>query len=138
MVAAMPLRSVVYNLGPVSRIPVGEGRTFYLEDISVAVFRSRDGEVFATQAMCPHRGGPLADGMIGGGKVICPLHAYKFDLTSGQPLENTCDALKTYPVSISRSGDILLSMDSHCFNEEEWIHEQSQRSTCRPFGSAYE
>lgn len=43
--------------------------------------------------------------------MICPLHAYKFDLTTGQPIGNMCEALKTYPVSLSETGDILLSLD---------------------------
>jgi nitrite reductase (NADH) small subunit len=49
--------------------------------------------------------------LIGEGKVICPLHAYKFDLTTGQPIGNMCEALKTYPVSLSETDDILLSLD---------------------------
>ena len=136
---SLSLGSVVYNLGPLSRVPAGEGRMFQVGDTSVAVFHFRGGKVFATQATCPHQGGPLADGITGAGMVLCPLHAYKFDLATGQPVGNSCRALQTYPVSISQGGDILLSLDSHlCHSEEEWIHEQSQRSTCRPLGRAYE
>ncbi|MBV9709250.1 MAG: Rieske (2Fe-2S) protein, partial [Chloroflexi bacterium] len=91
----------VYNLGPVSSIPLGEGRSFLVDDLVVAVFHTRGGEVFATQSTCTHKGGPLADGLIGAGKLICPLHAYKFELATGQPLGHTCAALKTYPVSVS-------------------------------------
>ncbi|GAC1390916.1 MAG: nitrite reductase small subunit NirD [Ktedonobacteraceae bacterium] len=101
----------VYNLGPVSRLPLGEGRLFQVGHIAITVFRTRGGEVFATQPSCPHRGGPLADGLIGAGKVICPLHAYKFDLATGQPVGHTCEALKIYPISLSETGDILLSLD---------------------------
>jgi len=99
----------VYNLGPLSRIPRGEGRTYAVNGKAIAVFRTRDDEVFATQAFCPHKGGPLADGLIGAGKVICPLHAYQFSLKTGQPVENTCPELKTYAVSLSPTGDILLN-----------------------------
>lgn len=99
----------VYNLGSVSRIPLGEGRTFRVDDAAVAVFRTRGGDLFATQSLCSHRGGPLADGLLGAGKLICPLHTYKFDLATGQPIGHTCAALKTYPVSLSETGDILLS-----------------------------
>ena len=127
MPVALPLTSV-YNLGPLTRIPRGEGRTFHLEGLAIAVFRARNGEVFATQALCPHRGGPLADGVIGDGKVICPLHAYKFALDSGQPVGHECDALKTYPVSINGDGDILLSLDTDYMDEEgNWIHEEQSR-----------
>jgi nitrite reductase (NADH) small subunit len=100
-----------YNLGPIDRVPLGEGRCFQINDISIAVFRTRAGGVFATQALCPHRAGPLADGLIGGTTLVCPLHAYRFDLATGQPLGNECAPLKTYPASVSESGDILLSPD---------------------------
>ena len=105
------LHTSVYNLGPVSRLPLGEGRIFQVGHTAVAIFRTRGGEVFATQASCPHRGGPLADGLVGAGKVICPLHSYKFDLATGEPVGNACEALKTYPVSVSETGDILLSLN---------------------------
>ena len=102
---------VLYNLGPLTRIPQGEGRAFRVGDTAVAIFRTRKDEVFATQATCPHKNGPLADGIIGADQVICPLHAYKFQLTNGKPVGNTCLALKTYPVSLSEGGDILLKLD---------------------------
>lgn len=100
-----------YNLGPIDRVPVGEGRCFQVSGISIAVFRTRASGVFATQASCPHMGGPLADGLIGGTTLVCPLHANRFDLATGQPLGNECAALKTYQVSVGDTGDILLSLD---------------------------
>ncbi len=100
-----------YNLGPVYNIPQGEGRTYRVENTAIAVFRTRDGNLFATQAACPHKGGPLSDGIVGGCQVICPLHSYKFDLATGTSVGNTCDSLKTYPVTLSEAGDILLSLD---------------------------
>ena len=100
-----------YNLGPVKQVPLGEGRCFQIDDIFIAVFRTRAGKFFATQALCPHREGPLADGLLGGTTLECPLHAYKFDLATGQPLGNECAALETYPVVVSDTSDILLSPD---------------------------
>lgn len=108
MAVAYPSEAT-YNLGPLSRIPLGEGRNFQIEHTIIAVFRTRSGNVFATQAICPHKKGPLADGIIGENDVICPLHAYKFSLKSGASIGNTCEALKTYPVSISDNGDILFT-----------------------------
>jgi nitrite reductase (NADH) small subunit len=107
----VPCTIVYYNLGPIERIPWGEGRTFSVKDTLIAVFRLRDGNVFATQAACPHRGGPLADGLVGAGKVICPLHAYAFALATGQPIQNSCEKLQTYPVSVDENGDIQLTLD---------------------------
>ncbi len=110
MVATMPISSRVHNLGPVTRIPLGEGRTFEIGHTAVAVFFTREGKVLATQAFCPHQGAPLADGIIGAGKLICPLHGCKFDLATGKPEGTGCTPLDTYPVSLGGEGDILLSL----------------------------
>lgn len=99
-----------YNLGPVERVPPGEGRIFRAGGVEVAVFRTRTGQIYATQPTCPHRGGPLADGLVGAGKVICPLHTYAFDLETGQPVENACAQLRTYPVRVNEVDEILLTL----------------------------
>ena len=67
------------NLGSSERIPLGEGREYEIDGEWIAVFRARDGRIHAVQARCPHRDGPLADGITGKGQVICPLHSYRFD-----------------------------------------------------------
>ena len=99
------------NLGPADQIPHGEGRVFAVDGRRVAVFRSRDGRLFATEDTCPHRQGPLADGLLGGSILVCPLHGFKFDLATGRPVGNDCRALKTYPVALSSSGEIELRLD---------------------------
>lgn len=96
-----------FKLGPANNIPPGEGRVFQVENERIAVFRTRAGEVYAVQAECPHRGGPLADGLLGGTTLICPLHAWKFDLTTGQALYGDC-GLKTFCVSVDASDQIIL------------------------------
>ena len=95
-------------LGPVSQIPLGEGRNFQVGDTEIAVFHTRQG-VYATQAECPHRQGPLADGLVGGTSVICPFHAWKFDLTTGEALMGQC-AIQTYPVRLTEDGGIQLTL----------------------------
>ena len=101
---------VGYNLGPEEQIPIGEGRTVRVRGFQIAVFRTRSGELYATQAACPHKEGPLADGIIGSGKLVCPLHGYRFNLASGEPIGNECQALLTYPIRIAENGDILLEV----------------------------
>ena len=101
----------VHNLGPVDRIPAGEGRLFLVGAREVAVFRSRDGRIFAAEATCPHRGGPLADGLVGGSTVVCPLHGFKFDLQTGAPRGNDCRALATYPAALTEGGDIIVTLE---------------------------
>ena len=100
----------VVNLGPVERIPPGEGRNVEVDGEAVAVFRTRAGELYAVQATCPHRGGPLADGLVGGGRVVCPLHSYAFELATGEPVRQGCPALRTYRVTVSSGGDLLLTV----------------------------
>jgi nitrite reductase (NADH) small subunit len=107
---AETLTEKTFDLGPVTAIPLGEGRTFQVGSLTIAVFRLRTGELFATQAACPHRGGPLADGIVGAGKVICPLHAYKFELATGRPVGSDCPALETYPVRLNYQGDLVIAL----------------------------
>jgi nitrite reductase (NADH) small subunit len=97
------------NLGPASAIPAGEGREFVVEGIRIAVFRPRSGGIYATQAECPHRRGPLADGLVGGTTVVCPLHAWKFDLTNGLPIMGEA-GIAVYPARVSETGMIHVAL----------------------------
>jgi nitrite reductase (NADH) small subunit len=101
------------TIAPLGAIPEGEGRNFVVAGDAVAVFRTRAGEVFAVQAQCPHRGGPLADGLTGGGTLICPLHAWKFDLATGTGPDAAC-ALRTFAARVDERGSIVLSVPIPC------------------------
>jgi nitrite reductase (NADH) small subunit len=96
------------DLGSVERIPPGEGQNFLVEGREIAVFRSRGDVVHAVQARCPHRAGLLADGIVGDGRVICPLHGYKFELATGAPVGNGCAALRTFHVELTHDRRVLL------------------------------
>ena len=98
------------KLGVAQQIPVGQGRCFIVDGREIAVFRSRAGRVFAVSHRCPHRQGPLAEGVIGGNQVICPLHGHKFDLTTGKGSEMG-ECVKTYQVW-EESGQIILERTS--------------------------
>ena len=111
MILAAELGRIV-RIGNLSSIPPGEGRVFQAGPMSIAVFHTRSGDVFASEPRCPHRQGPLADGIVGDRKVICPLHAFVFDLSSGQPIGNSCRAIKTYPVTVTEEGQILVDTGS--------------------------
>ncbi|MEU8608957.1 Rieske (2Fe-2S) protein [Actinoplanes sp. NPDC048791] len=95
-------------LGPVTDIPLGEGRTYEVDGEMVAVFRLRDGSVRALSAVCPHRGGPLADGQIDKKVLVCPLHLMAFDLTTGCSLSGISD-LTVYPVTVDADGHLVIS-----------------------------
>jgi nitrite reductase (NADH) small subunit len=101
---------VEVKLGPLSSIPPGEGRNFAVCREKIAVFRTRGGGIFAIQAECPHRRGPLADGLVGGTTLICPLHSWKFDLPTGNVLFGDC-GVKTYPVRIDEADEMILTID---------------------------
>ena len=106
----MTATPVQLAIGQLSEIPPGEGRTFTAFGEKVAVFHTRAGQVFAVRAECPHRGGPLADGLLGGTTLICPLHAWKFDLATGEALMGDC-GLKTFPVHVDGTGQVFLTFD---------------------------
>jgi nitrite reductase/ring-hydroxylating ferredoxin subunit len=95
------------NLGPVDQIPLGEGRAFGVGSEQVAVFRLRDGTIHALSAVCPHRGGPIADGQIDGRIVLCPLHLNAFELDSGCSLTGQ-PPLRSYPVHLDAGQNIVL------------------------------
>ncbi|SPE26492.1 Assimilatory nitrite reductase (NAD(P)H) small subunit [Candidatus Sulfopaludibacter sp. SbA3] len=81
--------------------PLREGRAVTLGGEEIAIFNL--GERFlAVSNRCPHRGGPLADGILSGDSVVCPLHAWKVCLTSGEvkrpPEQDAC--ARTFPVKV--------------------------------------
>jgi nitrite reductase (NADH) small subunit len=97
----------VTRLGPVDEIPLGEGRAYVVDGEPVAVFRLRDGSLRAVSAVCPHRGGPLADGQIDNQVVVCPLHLNIFDLTTGCSLSGQ-PGLTVYPVGVDANRQIVI------------------------------
>jgi nitrite reductase (NADH) small subunit len=89
-------------------LPVGLGRAFAVGGRTVAVFRARDGKVFATDNACPHKGGPLVDGMLVGHQVVCPLHAFRFAADSGACDQPGVCAVAAYPVEVDGSAVFLV------------------------------
>ncbi len=73
----------------------------------VAVFRTADDRVFAIDDRCPHKGGPLSEGIVHGASVTCPLHGRVFDLETGDSADAEEGAVATYPARIE-AGRILL------------------------------
>jgi len=94
----------------VEEIPVGLGRAFRVGGESIAVFRSRAGQVFAVVNRCPHRGGPLADGMLVGEQVVCPLHAFRYHGRTGACDQAGACAVPAYPVEVT-NGVVRVALD---------------------------
>ncbi len=81
-------------------IPPREGRSVRLGDDEIAIFNLGDRYV-AVDNSCPHRGGPLCDGIVSGDTVVCPLHGWKISLDTGDVLKpDVCVKVGTYPVSV--------------------------------------
>jgi nitrite reductase (NADH) small subunit len=73
-----------HELCALDDIPVRGSRVVQAPNGDVAVFRTADDRVFALNDKCPHKGGPLSQGMVLGDRVACPLHNWLIELDSGQ------------------------------------------------------
>ena len=71
------------EVGQLKEIPRLGARVVCTPDGDIALFRTADDEVFALRDECPHKGGPLSQGIVHGKRVACPLHDWKIQLDSG-------------------------------------------------------
>jgi nitrite reductase (NADH) small subunit len=83
-------------------IPLREGRAIQIDGHEIAIF-NLGGRFLATENRCPHRGGPLADGIVSGQTVVCPLHSRKVCLQTGEMEGIATSPLcaQTYPTRIA-------------------------------------
>jgi nitrite reductase/ring-hydroxylating ferredoxin subunit len=65
-----------------SEVPVGRSKAYDVNGRTIALYHTSDG-FFATDNVCPHRGGPLAEGDLIGNEITCPWHLWGFDIASG-------------------------------------------------------
>lgn len=103
--------SVEVTVGHVDEIPVGEGRTYAVDGEQIAVYRMRDGSLRALGAVCPHRGGPLADGLTDDDVVVCPLHGLGYDLTTGAVVGGDGPGVCAHPARADEDGSIRLVLE---------------------------
>ena len=76
----------------------------------VAVFRTLTDEVFALDDRCPHKGGPLSQGIVHGRSVTCPLHNWVIDLASGEAAAPDRGCVQRIPVRVEGDGRVLLGV----------------------------
>lgn len=95
------------DIGALDDIPAQGARVIKTAMGCVAIFRTAGDEVFALDDRCPHKGGPLSEGIVHGAQVTCPLHNWVFDLSTGQAQGADTGQVATYPVRV-QGGRILL------------------------------
>ena len=96
------------DIGWVNEIPLRGSRTVpVIGGQEIAVFRTGDDKVFALANRCPHKGGPLSQGIIEGHAVACPLHNWKIALATGEAQGADKGCVPTIPVRID-AGRVLI------------------------------
>ncbi|MFV1982622.1 MAG: nitrite reductase small subunit NirD [Thiohalomonadales bacterium] len=97
------------EIGTLEEIPKLGARVIETKDGDIAVFRTADDEVFALRDECPHKQGPLSQGIVHGKKVACPMHDWKIQLESGEAVAPDEGCAASYPVK-NENGKLLLSL----------------------------
>lgn len=99
------------NIGPLANIPLRGARRLCLryQGRPVAVFRTGADEIYALIDECPHRNGPLSEGIVSGGTVTCPLHNWMIDLESGDAVVPDEGRTETLSVRVV-DGDIYIHL----------------------------
>ena len=99
------------RIASTDKIPLREGRSVTVDGAEIAIFNLGNRFV-AVENACPHRGGPLCDGIVSGTTVACPLHGHKVCLETGKMLKPDLGVrVDTYPVKVE-DGLVLVQLDS--------------------------
>ena len=98
------------RIAAADRIPVREGRAARVGGREIAIFNLGDAFV-AVDNRCPHQGGPLADGIVANGAIVCPLHAWKISLRTGavERPSGVGECVTSYPTRVE-AGVILVEL----------------------------
>lgn len=99
------------NIGALDDIPRRGARCVVTPQGRIGVFRAADDRVFAIEDRCPHRGGPLSQGIVHGSSVTCPLHNWVFSLETGEAQGTDEGAVRTVPVRVE-DGRVLLAPEA--------------------------
>jgi nitrite reductase (NADH) small subunit len=104
------------EVGKLNDIPRLGARVVRTADGDIAVFRAADDSVFALRDRCPHKGGPLSQGIVYGKRVACPLHNWSIALESGEAVAPDEGCTATFPVKIEQ-GHVFLSLGESAKNK---------------------
>ncbi len=89
-------------------LPLASRRLKRADGVEIAVFRTSDDQVFAVEDRCPHKGGPLSQGIVFGNKVACPLHNWSIDLAAGEAVAPDKGCVTRFPAKIE-NGQVFVS-----------------------------
>ena len=97
------------EVASLEEIPSQGGRVVKSAKGDIALFRTAEGEIFALQDKCPHKGGHLSQGIVFGKKVACPMHSWHIGLEDGVAVAPDVGCAATYPVKVE-GGKVFLSL----------------------------
>ena len=123
------------TIGSVTDIPQRGARCVDTPAGKIAVFRTGEDQVFAIDDHCPHRGGPLSQGIVHGAAVTCPLHNWVISLETGKALGADQGVVRTRPVKVE-GGRILIALDASVANAAEFAMDSPMQEAreVRPTG----
>lgn len=102
--------SSMFAIGTIDDIPLEGARVVRVGTVEIAVFRTVTGAIHAIDNRCPHRGGPLSEGIVHGGFVTCPLHNWVFSLETGEAQGADEGCVRVVPVSVDADGRVTLDL----------------------------
>lgn len=106
------------EVGTLNDIPKLGARVVRANDGDIAVFRTAEDKVFALRDKCPHKGGPLSQGIVHGDRVACPLHDWKIQLDSGSAVAPDEGCAASFPIRMDGEKIMLsLTPNEGCPNE---------------------
>lgn len=97
------------EIGKLDDIPRLGSRVVENSGEEIAIFRTADDHVFALRNRCPHKNGPLSEGIVHGHKVACPLHNWNIDLASGEAVAPDKGCVRRHEVMVE-NGQVLLAL----------------------------
>ncbi len=97
------------DVGAAAAIPSRGARRFMFRDTPIAVFRAGDGGLFALIDRCPHKGGPLSEGIVHARSVTCPLHNWVISLETGNAQGSDSGCTHALPVE-ARDGQVFVDV----------------------------
>jgi nitrite reductase (NADH) small subunit len=98
-------------IGSITDIPRRGARCVNTPQGKIGVFRTAEDKVFAIEDHCPHKGGPLTQGIVHGASVTCPLHNWVISLETGLAQGADEGAVKTIPIKVE-GGELFIALDT--------------------------